>query len=307
MISFKEYLTEAKQVLDLRHDKFSAKDFFGSKKDSEYIHPRDGFHFTYHNGNLILHSTNNNVYDAYVVYGELPNKAGYGVKVNYPSDEYKQIMSASWNKFSGLVDLRAGTVTISKVSVQNKLVQRISFDIKQEQAALRELKRFGVTDSFKLKGFATDAKTVGEFLSKKSAVDSWAQGKSFTFYHGTSAKRAALIQKNGLQPGHTPDDYYDLVKGYSEYNVYLATNPKTAEFYGKRQARKDGDSEYVIFKIQDIDINRIVADDSMLGWGSKVSTPDRVKMSLTDGAEGQVGYRGTILPSKLSIFRKGRV
>lgn len=309
MITFKDFLTEARNIVDVRHSPSNVK-FFGSSKDGQYISPNEGFHFIYKSGNLILSSTNNEVYSASIKYGELPNR-GYGVQINYPNDEMKKIISSSWNSFGGMVDLRTKTITISKVSVNNRMVQRVSFDLKNERDALLNLRRYGVTNDFKLKGLATPFKTVGELISQESAVEKWAQSKPMTFYHGTSKSRGEQILRNGLRPGQTGDSYVDLVPGYSEYNVYLATNPKSSEFYGKRQAQKDGDTEYYILQINNIDTDRLVSDDSLAQWwnpdtNERVIRSNRVKPSLGAGAGGQVGYRGVILPSKIKLLRRGK-
>lgn len=85
-----------------------------------------------------------------------------------------------------------------------------------------------------------------------------------TFYHGTSALRWGIIQRQGLKPGQPhgldPGAYIDLVKNYSEHNVYLSTSIPEAEKYATRAAIIDH-SPAVVLSVVVKDLTRFLVDE----------------------------------------------
>jgi hypothetical protein len=236
-------LFEAKELIDLRHRDVSSK----IPKPSPYIAPSDGFYWLYYQGKLVVHS-HENEFDSELAVELLSGK--------------KRQTTGLWNQLGGLVDLTSHTVTISKESVGNGYRQRVISNVKGLQGALRDLRRFGVTDDFKIKGTAPNiGKTVGAVLRQDDPTDQVLTRNIKIMYHGTSVSRWLIIQKKGLQPGNTPGQYPDLRPGYSDHNIYLATTIKAAQFYGKRQAKKDHEYEYVVLEVSIPDLGKLMADD----------------------------------------------
>lgn len=300
-----EILTEAKSTFDFRHEN-TLKDieYWPAKQDHKYIDPKDGFHFAYSGGVLLLYSTDNQTYSKFV--SDPRAKKFFGKKFDHKA--IRELTHGKgpdlWNQMGGVVDLKAKLITISKEDVDGKNRQRVISDIKDFQQALRSLSKYGLTNDFKIKGTAApiNGKTVQEVMNMINPVDAVFGSKAVTFYHGTSASRAEVIKSKGLQPNKAGDVYVDLIPGYSEHNVYLATDPKTAEFYGKRQAKKDGDETYVVFKIDVPDKAKIVADDAFVHLAGKVdgSHPAAIKSGLKNISS--VGYKGRILPKFVSVI-----
>lgn len=283
-------LFEAKEVYDARMDSMPDAPFFPSKENPSFISKSNGFHFSYSKGVLILNSTMNSTYDFRAL----------------GMDE--RITSKLWNSFGGTVDFASKTVTIAKEDTVDGKRQRNAFDIKEIKKAFTSLMKYGVTPDFKIKGLANSEKTIGEFLEKEDAGEFVKQNtasKPITLYHGTSMKAWEEIQKNGLVPGKTGDTYVDLIPGYSEFNVYLAVSPKTSEFYGKRQAKKDGSDQYVVLEITVPDVAKILPDDATAYNMNGLTQADihkRVKMSID--RDGSVAYRGAIRPSFIKLHSK---
>ena len=125
------------------------------------------------------------------------------------------------------------------------------------------------------------------------------QDKNLVMWHGTSEARWEIVQNKGLHPGNTGEAYNDLVSGYSEHNVYLAHTPKAAQFYARRQAKKDN-SKGIVLKIQVPDPSKIVADDRFAQYGGEMAghRGDRIKASVKE--LGEVGYKGWIPPKFIS-------
>ena len=123
------------------------------------------------------------------------------------------------------------------------------------------------------------------------------------FYHGTSKKRwEEAISKKGLRPGLNGNDaYVDLIPGYSEHNVYLASNAKTAEFYGKRQAEKDEDSQYVVLQVQVPASAKLRPDDHFAKTFKGTDTSHAAtKRGLRE--LGSIAYKGVILPKFIKVL-----
>lgn len=297
-----EFLLEAKEIFDYRHqnveDEFK---FFGSTKNSEWISPDQGFHWTYQNGNLYIYSTDN------INYSWLVNSGIY--KTASSRKEWsKSLPKLPWNTLAGIVDHSAKTITISKESIDDKFRQRLITDYKEFKGAISSLTKFGVTDEYRIKGTAPNIpKTVSKVLAMPSYVERiFGQGK-ITMYHGTSTNRLETIKREGLRPGNTGEVYVDVVPGYSEHNIYLTTTPKVAEYYAKRQMVKDEADAWVVLEIQVPDVSKIMADD----WYATRRSADEVevvghkaeqiKIGLTQ--KGEVAYKGRIPPKFIKVLK----
>ena len=325
-------LLEAKhpiKILDLRYEEPSDPTLilkhWGSHP-KEYIAPSDGFFWHWHAGKLILHSERNDIYSWKMV--QLLKLHAAGVNVT-PVDAWLKTPAGKknqpfelWNMLNGKVSFNDQTVLIHKEHAGGSGTerQRIMSDIKELQSALKALQPYGVTGEFKIKGVPPHVgKTVNLVLSQIDPTSQILGGGSLTMYHGTSTVRWDKIQKAGLQPGHTGKQYVDLRTGYSENNVYLATNPKVAEFYAKRQAGKDGDTGGVILSVEVPDPALLLADDEYVPpgqWSDKeqrVLPPDprsmlrraasKVPMSLSGRGPGSFAYKGRIPPSNIKLVR----
>jgi hypothetical protein len=168
---------------------------------------------------------------------------------------------------------------------------------------LKNLKGYGVKDDFVIKGtqLGLNGKTVADVLAMEDHVTKIMKNMPQVLYHGTSWSRWEVIQKKGLQPGHTGEAYVDLIPGYSEYNVYLGVNQKIAEFYGKRQAAKDGDDKYVVLEITVPDPSKYMPDDAFHQRND--TNPQHIHQRLKAGVKelGSVAYRGAILPRHIRL------
>lgn len=313
-----EILTEAKQVFDFRHEG-SDHPFFGSTKQADFIDPKNGFHWMYDEGILIIHSTNNEIYDylistdQYERWNEekkIPRKEKMELRKQGKLVDPPAEISSAWNVLDGIVDLQGNVITIKKADNDGKKIQRDLADRNEFLKALKELKKYGVTDDFKLKGVpAGIPNTVGKALQQVQDPTKQVFNKSndqITMYHGTSQDRWEQIQQKGLRPGYTGEAYIDLVPGYSEENVYLATNKKTAQFYAKRQAGKD-QSKPVVLKVQVPDPAKIRADDRYVPRETTDDQPSKHQYgSREKGIKaglrtlGEVAYRGIIRPKFIS-------
>lgn len=304
-----EQLLEAKEIYDHRHENIS--DVIKPWADGEnYIDPRDGFYWEFVEGKLLLTSTENEFYSfiasMYQTASEEEqeiarrrNKQDF-IKIPRIKDVYSKI-SSMWNQLGGIVNFQTMTLTISKESVGNAMRQRFIANIAEFKQALSSLKKFGLTDDFIIKGAPPEIpKTVGQALQMRDYVQKTFKDKDLVMWHGTSEARWEIIQNKGLRPGHTGEAYVDLVPGYSEHNVYLAHTPKGAQFYAKRQAKKDN-SKGIVLKVQVPDPSKIVADDRYArGWEGKIIgyDPKQIKSSVKE--LGEVGYNGRIPPKFIS-------
>lgn len=104
-------------------------------------------------------------------------------------------------------------------------------------------------------------KTLGQVAKAPRAADVvMGTSGTITAYHGTSTGRWPEIEKSGLNPGKFEKFYADLIRGYSDKNVYLTLDPHTAENYATRAAVWD-ESDALILKVEVPDPARIVADE----------------------------------------------
>lgn len=299
-------LTEAKLVKDFRHaGSFSELPFWPAKDDPQFIKPENGFHFAFSKGELVLHSTSNMTYDGVVALGFIEKMKEAGSK-GVPREVQTAIKGAGtdmWNMFGGAVDLNAKVITINKeYDFAGKLRQRALNDVKDIKAAFKNLLKYGVTEDFKLKGVPSpfNGMKIADFLKYEDPVSQLDKREGAVFYHGTSKKRwDEAISKKGLRPGLNGNEaYIDLIPGYSEHNVYLASNAKTAEFYGKRQAEKDGDTHYVVIEVQVPDSAKLLPDDY---FAKRPGAPNTSREAIKGGLRelGSVAYKGVILPKFL--------
>lgn len=290
-------ILEASAFRDYRHEprphlyrkSWTARDISMHKPD-RMIAPAEGFFFQYgSDGKFVLHSAESANHSRAITLGSW--EAG-------DADDFR----IPWNELDGWVEFSTKTVTIAKESVRDSYRQRVIANIKVFQKLLRELLRHGVTPDYKVKGIANMPKTVGEVLEMRDPTDAMFAKEQLGMFHGTSMARWREIEASGrgLMPGQTRDEYVDLIDGYSEHNVYLATNPKGAEFYGKRQAKKEGDDAYVVLRVSVPDAAKIVSDDQ---W-ARHETNRGLRLS---GRElGEFGYKGRIPMTCLSVLKIGK-
>lgn len=326
-----EILAEARvplRVLDLRYeepdDPTLVLKHWGSHPKS-YIRPSDGVFWHWKEGQLILHSERNDFYSWKMVQLLRMHASGGKVRpveawLKTPAGKEKQPFEM-WNQLNGKVDLANRLITVHKEHPQKGAErQRAINNIKELQDLLRALAPYGVTADFKITGVPGHiAKTVAGVMSQDDPTTGVLTGKPPVMYHGTSMSRWQQIRLNGLRPGHTGKAYVDLIPGYSENNVYLATNAKTAEFYAKRQSAKDGDDKGVILRVMVPDPARLMSDDEWLPRGQwsdveKRLLPNDPKallqragsktiMKLSGRTMGSFAYRGNILPNNIELLR----
>jgi len=300
-----EQLLEAKEIYDHRHEDMSAeiKPWAGGEN---YIDPRDGFYWQFMEGKLILTSTENEYYsfiasmyqtasDEEQEIARRQNKQDF-IKIPRINDQYSKI-SSMWNQLGGLVNFQTMTLTISKESAGDTMRQRYIGNIAEFKQALSSLKKFGLTDDFIIKGAPPDIpKTVGQASQMRDYVQKTFRDRDLVMWHGTSEARWEIIQNKGLHPGNTGEVYVDLVPGYSEHNIYLATTPKAAQYYAKRQAKKDN-SKGIVLQVQVPDPNKIVADDRFArAYDAKGMGHDSRQIKSSVRELGEVGYKGWIPP-----------
>ena len=304
-----EQLLEAKEVYDHRHENISdiIKPWAGGDK---YIDPRDGFYWIFSKGNLLIFSTENESYSFVASMYQTASEEEQEIARRQNKGDFLRIprilkahkaLTNTWNQLSGLVIFSTMTLTILKESSRGDTMrQRVIADIATFKQALSSLKKFGLTDEFVIKGAPPDIpKTVGQAVQMRDYVQKTFQDKNLVMWHGTSEARWEIVQNKGLHPGNTGEAYNDLVSGYSEHNVYLAHTPKAAQFYARRQAKKDN-SKGIVLKIQVPDPSKIVADDRFAQYGGEMAghRGDRIKASVKE--LGEVGYKGWIPPKFIS-------
>jgi hypothetical protein len=143
----------------------------------------------------------------------------------------------------------------------------VAFD--QKSVALKKLLSYLSSVDPRVKGdfrvVSPDDKFKGQSLSQvakspRAADVVMGTTGTITAYHGTSTKRWPEIEKKGLNPGKFEEYYSDLVRGYSEKNIYLTLDPHTAENYATRAAVWD-DANALILQVEIPDPSRIVADE----------------------------------------------
>ena len=305
-----EQLLEAKNVYDFRHEDISAElSIWPKQAQGSYVDPRDGFYWNFSKGNLLIFSTENEFYSFVANMFQSANDEEKAIAKSDVRQFIKiprilnahRALTSTWNQLSGVVIFSTMTLTILKESSKGDTMrQRVIADIATFKQALGSLKSFGVTDEFIIKGAPPDIpKTVGQALQMQDYVQKTFQDKNLVMWHGTSEARLEFISRKGLRPGHTGEAYVDLIPGYSEHNVYLATTSKAAQFYAKRQAKKD-ESTPVVLKINVPNPDKLIADDRFARYGGEIAgnRGDRIKASVK--AMGELAYKGWIPPKFIS-------
>lgn len=91
--------------------------------------------------------------------------------------------------------------------------------------------------------------------------------RELVMFHGTSAKRAEKMLQTGLRPNQRGSTYYDLIPGFSEHNVYLASSPGIAANYSTREAVNDG-SDAVIIEVMltPMQVMKLLPDEDSISW-----------------------------------------
>lgn len=301
LLSFKAFLTEARDVVDLRHRDFrNTPGVDPGVNIDKYINPKSGFYWWYYNNTLILSSHETPGISSALAYAQLhnevPGELSKSGRIANP-----QVYMA-WNQLGGLVDLDKKIITISKEYAENGMRQRTVSHTKEFKQAVQSLMKYGVSEDFNIKGAPQHIpKTVKDVLTLDDQLSVLLDvNKPSIMYHGTSQYRWNFIEKRGLLPRaldsnrKAADDVYnDLIPNYSEKNVYLTTTKNTAEFYAKRQANKDISSP-VILIIDIPDKSLLIPDDRFVNKQNKEYSFLDFKKSLY--ALGEFAYRGPILP-----------
>jgi hypothetical protein len=187
-----------------------------------------------------------------------------------------------------------------------------------------------LTLDYKIVGNPTyENMTVGDILKERKPGEHLVTGghfKPMTFYHGTSEKRLVAILKKGLVPGNTPFEYGDLVKNYSEHNVYLTASVPKAENYATR-AGVDDACKAVVLKVIVHDLNKLIMDEDSNNWLNVINpegeetqihfkhnhwktwpNADQIMQKFTIAIarevnrEGTVAYKGRIPTKDISIY-----
>ena len=316
-----EVLLEAKDIIDLRHGE-TTKDIPIWPRESEgtYMPKSAGFYFIYSDAKIVVFSTENEYYSFLAHHYEKASPDEHAIakrdirafhKIPRIKDAHAEISSV-WNQLGGKVDYSLQEITIAKESSRDTMRQRVISDIDEFKSALRSLKDtregfgdLGVTDDYIIKGAPANLSkpkgskypTVGSVLTGMSSYvqDIVQQKDDLIMYHGTSEARWEIIQRTGLRPGQVGEVYNDLIPGYSEFNVYLATTPKAAQLYARRQAKKD-DSKSIVLQVKVPDPVKLIADDRFARFGSDIAghRMDRIKSSIKE--LGELGYKGFIPP-----------
>lgn len=306
LLSFKTFLIEARQVIDLRHRDFRNDPDVDPtlKRRTDFIDAKDGFYWSFYKAVLIVSSHEDQYVSGSLSQAEKDNEVPRKLSFKSPA---ASMIGQAWNHLNGLVDYSTKTITIAKEYVGTGTRQRTVTNIKEFHQAISSLRKYGVTDDFKIKGAPPHIpKSVKDVLSLKNPMDALlSPTEKVTMYHGTSQARYEQIKQRGLMPRSMDpnrkfkdDVYNDLIPNYSEDNVYLATTKKTADFYAKRQAKKD-ESEPVVLKIELPDNSKIVPDDRFVRRDNAQYDFDSFKASLR--GLGEFAYRGVILPKFIKL------
>lgn len=144
------------------------------------------------------------------------------------------------------------------LSKELELKKLLSFLMKVDERVTGDFRVISPDDKYK-------GLTVSQVISTPRTSDILTSGidKKLVAYHGTSTKRWNQIQRLGLVPGKFENFYADLVRDYSEYNVYLTMDPRTAENYATRAATWDGGNALVL-KIEVPDFSKVVPDEDTI-------------------------------------------
>ena len=324
MLLHQKILVEAKSVRDFRHKDIRNEfpGFFGPIPGHRIIDPSDGFFFAYDKGNLILSSSNNINYSALATSGLWKE-----LKTSKTMSSDREIDRRALNpnqlpEIDGKTALKwvNGEVSFADSTVKFETDPRLKYkdpvakfyvnNIKELQSILKNLLTHGVNKFFTVINLddALDGSTIEDLLKLKDpATEISAKNNGHILYHGTSFSRwEKHIQKEGLRPGNVGKIYNDLIPGYSEHNIYLGTTPRVSDFYGKRQAEKDGDDFYVILKITLPDTSKLKPDDLLyLKYDDYRTLFKKTKRSIREISS--VAYKGIIRPKFIELLSKKKV
>lgn len=291
---YSDIINEAKETIELFHDNVEDKIQFYGQRNSEYLDKSEGFHFKYNKGYLILSSTAN------------PH---YSMKVNGDyTKELEEIVNRSFNSMGGEVNYKTKIITFTKEyshgdTLRTRAIERLS-ELQKVLSSLIDYKS-EIMD-FKVKGLPTHIpKTVKEIIKTEPNDKHFYDNKELVLYHDTTYDRAIDILRTGLKPNEN-NEYSDKVEGYSEHNVYLATSPHTAMFYANRQMKKDDSTLWAILKVKVPDKAQILPDDAYMAHSTDSIEEIQRKIKLSIDNNGEVAYRGTILPSHITIFKTNK-
>lgn len=150
-----------------------------------------------------------------------------------------------------------------------------------------------VTGDFSIVGNPKyESMTIADVLQMKDVGNQIAKGGHFEpvkLYHGTSEKRWQEIKRAGLRPGKAPEVYVDLVKGFSEHNVYLTTSVHEAENYATRAA-VDDKSKAVVLEVTIRDPHKFIFDEDGANWLT-IEAPGPPWTKRPKGEEMQIHFR----------------
>lgn len=294
---YSDIINEAKETIELFHDNVEDKIRFYGQRNSEYLDKSEGFHFVYSKGYLILSSTTNPHYSMTTI-GDY-------------TKELERIVSRSFNSMGGEVNYKTKIITFTKEYLYNDTLRTRAIErLSELQKVLRSLIDYkSEIMDYKVKGLPTHIpKTVKEIISTDPNDKHFYDNKELVLYHGTTYDRAIEILRSGLKPNEN-NEYSDKVEGYSEHNVYLTTTPHTAMFYAKRQMKKDDTTLWAILKVKVPDKAQILPDDMYMA--NSTDSTDSIeeiqrKIKLSIDNNGEVAYKGTILPSHITIFKTNK-
>lgn len=256
------------------------------KTRPEWVDPAKGFYFSYKDGKILIR-------DAVSGFGkdEEAEARAFGVP-SWPMD--------------GMVDFGGATVTILKEPVDTKERARTVNDPSFFQRMMRDLMRADsrIKPNWKIKGLhRIFGKTIADLLKQEELLSTETVHERLPSYgfHGTSTLRLPEILKKGLVPGQFGESYVDLIPGFSIHMIYLATDPRTAEFYAKRQSKKDyGVSDSgVVLKIKIPDKDRIFSSETGLGARSRLWD---IPVSKSIQVSGEFAYMGRIPASMIEVY-----
>jgi len=240
---------------------------------------------------------------------ELPDRAPFYTGILYGKDSLdvsianqeisldqawrRQMHRRPGNSRSKTYVIPSGTVAFSgeQVALQKVLKHLLRVD-------RRVTSDFKVTGSERYRG-----QTIGDLIGEPRDVDVALTGRGtkgkiqpLVAYHGTSAKRWAIIKSRGLIPNMQGKVYQDLIPNYSDKNVYLALEPDEAENYATRQAIWDKSSA-VVLKVIIRDPDKMVADEDWIGIGGSIKLSRPYFLTIKDPKYGRPGTKREVQQS----------
>lgn len=174
---------------------------------------------------------------------------------------------------NGEVPILMGELSFSRVLEMRKCLQLL-MKLKPETASYKLLgddRVRGMTVQDVVQGAAEKHDQTRVFQAGKL--------KELVMYHGTSEKRAAVVLKTGLRPSKRGSTYYDLIPGYSEHNVYLASSPAEAANYATREAVNDKSNAAILeITLNPMQILKLLPDEDNMNWLKSVPKEYKAKL-----------------------------